>query len=170
MQKQVHVVKQELVERKILEYVREGEKVTLRIQTKIQMEKTIEEEEIKSPTCGKKVNVETVNEETKEINSEEEEIGIRKCRRKSRIYKINEEVKGWTSSSKQQEYPPERTKTKEETRLERTKIKLKISALEWDDFMLQAQLKSFMYVDRLLRGDPRKDKLIDELNFKNVCN
>ena len=31
--------------------------------------------------------------------------------------------------------------------------------------MLQAQLKSFMCVDRSLRGDPKKDKLIDALNF-----
>ena len=54
---------------------------------------------------------------------------------------------------KKQEYPPERTNTKEETRLERTKRKLKISALEWDDFMLQDQLKSFMYVDSSLRDD-----------------
>ena len=46
-------------------------------------------------------------------------------RRKSRIDKINEEVKGWTYSSKQQEYPPERTNTKEETSLEQTKRKLK---------------------------------------------
>ena len=42
--------------------------------------------------------------------SEEEEFGIRKC---------NEEVKGWTSSTNQQEYPPERTKTKEDNRLKR---------------------------------------------------
>ena len=74
-------------------------------------------------------------------------------------------MKGWTSSSKQQEYLPERTKTKEETRLERTKRKLKQVALEWDDLVLQSQLKSFMYVDRSLRGDAKKDKLIDELNF-----
>ena len=66
---------------------------------------------------------------------------------------------------KNQEYPPERTKTKQETSLERTKRKLKISALEWDDFVLQDQLKSFMYVDSSLSGDPKKDKLIDELNF-----
>ena len=33
--------------------------------------------------------------------------------------------------------------------------------------MLQDQLKSFMYVERSLRGDPKKDKLIDELNFTN---
>ena len=33
--------------------------------------------------------------------------------------------------------------------------------------MLQDQLKSFMYVDRSLRGDPKKDKLIDKLNFTN---
>ena len=65
-------------------------------------------------------------------------------------------MRGWTSSSKQQEYPPKRTNTKEETRLEWTKRKLKISALEWDDFMLQDQLKPFMYVDRSLSGDPKK--------------
>ena len=100
--------------------------------------KIVEEEEIKSPNCGRKGGVENINEETKESKSEEEDIGIRKCRRKSRIDKINEEVKGWTSSSKQQEYPPERRKTKEETRFERTKRKLEESALEWDDFMLQA--------------------------------
>ena len=37
-------------------------------------------------------------------------------------------------------------------------------ALEWDDLDMQAELKSFMYVDRSLRAN--KDKLIDELNFK----
>ena len=47
------------------------------------------------------------------------------------------------------------------------KIKLKIVALEWDDFVLQEQLKSLMYVDRSLRRDPMKDKFIDEINFKN---
>ena len=73
-------------------------------------------------------------------------------------------------SLKQQEYPPERTRTKEETHLEQTKRKLKRSALEWDDFMLQDQLKSFMCVDRSLHGDPKKDKLIDELNFTNCMN
>ena len=43
----------------------------------------------------------------------------------------------------------------------------KKSDLEWDDFLLQEQLKSLMYVDRSLRGYPKNDKLIDELNFKN---
>ena len=33
--------------------------------------------------------------------------------------------------------------------------------------MLQEKLKSLMCVDRSVRGDPKKDKLIDELNFKN---
>ena len=56
--------------------------------------------------------------------------------------------------------------TKDENRLEKTKGKLKQAALEWDDLDIQAELKSFMYVDRLLRGDAKKDKLIDELNFK----
>ena len=67
---------------------------------------------------------------------------------------------------KKQEYPPEITKTKEENCLEKTQIKLKQSALEWDDLDIQAELKSFMHVDCSLRGDLRKDKLIDELNFK----
>ena len=33
--------------------------------------------------------------------------------------------------------------------------------------MPQEKLKSFIYVDLSLRGDPKKDKLIDELNFVN---
>ena len=85
---------------------------------------------------------------------------------KSQIDKINEKMKGCTSSSNHHEYHPEITKTKEENSLERTKRKLKQEALEWDDLDIQAQLKSFMYVDRSLRGDPKKDKLINQLNFK----
>ena len=65
---------------------------------------------------------------------------------------------------------PERTNTNEDNRLENTKRKLKQVALELDDLDMQAELKSFMYVDRSLCGDAKKDKLIDELNFKNVCN
>ena len=65
-----------------------------------------------------KVTKTNLNEKTKERISEEEEIGILKCRIKGRIDKINEEVKGWTSSSKKQECPPERTQTKEENLLE----------------------------------------------------
>ena len=50
------------------------------------------------------------------------------------------------------------------------KIKVKISALEWDDFVLQEQLKSLMYVDHSLHGDPKKYNLIDWRNFKYcVC-
>ena len=128
--------------------------------------KSSEEEEIKLPKCGRKGDVKILNEETKKSIGEEEGIGIRKCRRKSRIDTINEEVKGWTSSSNQQEYPPERTNTKEENRLENTTRKLERAALEWDYLDMQAELKCFMYVDCSLRGDPKKDKLIDELNFK----
>ena len=57
--------------------------------------------------------------------------------------------------------------TKEEICLKQTKRKGKRAALEWDDFVLQEHLKFFMYVDRSLRGDPKEEKLIDELNFKN---
>ena len=91
--------------------------------------------------CGRKGDAENLNE--KKIN-EEEDIGIRKCRKKSLIDKYNEEVKGWTSSSKIPECPPERTKTKEENRLENSKRKLKQAALEWDDLDMQAELKSFL--------------------------
>ena len=125
-----------------------------------------EEEEIKLPKCGRKGDAKILNEKTKENISEEEEIGIRKCRRKSRIDKFNEEVRGWTSSSKKKECPPEITKRKEENCLENTKRKLKQAALEWDDLDILAQLKSFMCVDRSLRGDAKKYKLIDELKFK----
>ena len=47
------------------------------------------------------------------------------------------------------------------------KIKVKTAPLEWDDLVLQEQLKSLMYVDHSIRGDQMKDKLIDELNFKS---
>ena len=82
---------------------------------------------------------------------------------------MNEEVKGWKSSPKQQEAPPVITNTKEDMFLEQMKIKVKIPALEWDYFVLQEQLKYLIYIDRALRGDPKKDKLIDELNFKIAC-
>ena len=48
------------------------------------------------------------------------------------------------------------------------KRKVKRYFLERDDFVFQEQLKSLMYVDRSLNGDPMKDKLTDELNFK-IC-
>ena len=49
------------------------------------------------------------------------------------------------------------------------KQKLEKAALGWDYFVLQEQLKSVMCVDRSLRGDPKEDKLIYELNFKIAC-
>ena len=42
------------------------------------------------------------------------------------------------------------------------KQKVKKEALEWDDLDIQADLKYFMYVEHSLRGDAKKDKLIDE--------
>ena len=45
--------------------------------------------------------------------------------------------------------------------------KVEKEALKWDYFVLKEELKSLMYVNRSLRGDPRKDKLMDKLNFKN---
>ena len=100
-------------------------------------------------------------------SSEEEEIGIHKCRIRSRFYIINEEVKGWTFSSKQQEAPPEPTKTKDDIHLEQMKRTVKRAALEWDDFVIQWQFKPLMYVDCSLCEDRNKGTLIDELNFKN---
>ena len=75
---------------------------------------------------------------------------------------MNEVMKEWTSASKQQEYPLEITNTKEDIRLEQMKIKIKIAALEWDYFVPKDQFKSLMCVDRSLRGDTKKGKLIDE--------
>ena len=128
-----------------------------------------DDEEIQLPKCGRKGDAENLNEKKKENISEEEEIGKRKCRRKSRIDKFNEEVRVWTSSSKNHNVLLKNTDERGES-LENTKRKLKQAALEWDDLDIQAELKSFMYVDHSLRGDPRKEKLIDELKFKNVCN
>ena len=59
-------------------------------------------------------------------------------------------MRGWTYSSKNPERPPDNKKTKEENRLEKSTRKKKRSALEWDDIDMQAELKSFMYIDRLL--------------------
>ena len=110
--------------------------------------KSSEEEHIKIPKCNRKIHVETINEETKESSSEKEDIGIHKCSRRSRVHNMNEKVKGWTSSPKQKESPPKIPNTKEEIRLEHMKIKVKIAAIEWDDPVLQEQLKSLMYADR----------------------
>ena len=76
-------------------------------------------------------------------------------------------MKRWTSPSKQQEALPETTKTKYEINLEQMKRKVETSALERDDFVLQKHLKSLMYIDCSLRVYPKKDKLINEFNFKN---
>ena len=65
-------------------------------------------------------------------------------------------MKGLKSSSKQQEAPPETTNTKEEIRSEEIKLKVEKDAFGWDDFVLQEELKSLMYVDRLLSGYPKK--------------
>ena len=73
-------------------------------------------------------------------------------------------MRGWTSSSKNPERPPDNNKTKEENRREKAKRKNKRSALEWDDIDMQAELKSFMYIDRSLRN--KNDGFINELNFK----
>ena len=48
------------------------------------------------------------------------------------------------------------------------KRKVKIAALKWDGFVLQEQLKSLMYIERSLRGYPRKPKLIDQLKVQTL--
>ena len=78
-------------------------------------------------------------------------------------------MEGCASSSKQQEAPLEPTNNKEDICLEKMKKKVKRATLEWDNLVLQEQLKSLMYIERSLRDYPQKDKFIDELNFKN-CN
>ena len=71
-------------------------------------------EEIKICKCRRKSHVDISNEEMERSISEEEDIGIRKCSIISWVDIINGEFKGCTKSSKQQEAPPELTKTKEE--------------------------------------------------------
>ena len=83
--------------------------------------KRSEEEEIKISKYIRKIHVETVNEETKGSSSEDEEVGIRKCKRRSRVEIMNKEVEERISLSKQQEYPPEITNTKEDICLEQMK-------------------------------------------------
>ena len=50
----------------------------------------------------------------KRRRSEEEHIVIHKCRRRSRVEIMNKKVKRCTSTSKQQQVPTEKTKTKED--------------------------------------------------------
>ena len=57
MQKQVHVVKQAVVKRKILEFVRVGEKVIWRIQTKNKIEKLLKRERLNYPIVIEKVTL-----------------------------------------------------------------------------------------------------------------
>ena len=61
-------------------------------------------------------------------------------------------MRGWTFSSKNPECPPDTKKTKEENRLEKSKRKKERAALEWDDLDMQAELKSFLYIDRSLHA------------------
>ena len=126
-----------------------------------------EVEDIKIRKCIRKSHVDIINEEMKGNSSKYEQIGILKCRRRSRVDIINEELKGWKSSTKQEESPTEPTNTKDDISLKQMKIKVKRAALEWDDFVLQEQLKSLMYVDRSPSGYPNMDELIYDLNFKN---
>ena len=51
--------------------------------------KSIEDKEIKIPSCSRKCHAETVNKDMKEISSEEKKIGIYKCRRRSRVDIMN---------------------------------------------------------------------------------
>ena len=55
--KQVHVVKQEVVKRKMLECVKLGEKVILRIQTKNQMEKVLKRKKLNNLSVIEKVTL-----------------------------------------------------------------------------------------------------------------
>ena len=130
-----------------MECVSVGEKSSVKIINEEVKESSSVAEEIKIRKCRRKIHVGIINEEMKVISCEEEMTGINKCRERSRVDIINEEVKGWTSSSKQQEAPPESTKTKEGVRLEEMKKGRKISSrMGW--FFLQEELKSLMYVDR----------------------
>ena len=49
------------------------------------------------------------------------------------------------------------------------KLKVEKSDIEWDDFVLQEELKSLMYIDNSLRGDPNNYKLMDKLKLKIAC-
>ena len=73
-------------------------------------------------------------------------------------------MRRWTYSSKNTERSTDTKKLKEENFLEKSKRKKERAALEWDDLDMQAELESFIYIDRSLRV--KKDKLIYELNFK----
>ena len=110
-----------------------------------------DEEENQLPTSGRKGDGENLKDKGGKTINEEKDIGRCKCGTKSPIDKYNEEVRGCTYSSKNPERPPDNNKTKEENCLENSKRKKKRATLEWNDIDMQAELKSFMYIDRSLR-------------------
>ena len=79
---------------------------------------------------------------------------------------MKKEGKGWTYSLKKTRISFKNNKEHRGDSFRKDEKKIKIAALEWDGFVLQEQLKSLMYFDCSIRGDPMKEKLIDELNFK----
>ena len=107
------------------ECVKVGEKVILRIQTKNQMEKLLKRKIFNHLSVVEKVMLKMYMRKRKKAIVKKKILEYVSVGERVELIKINEEVKGWTSSSKQQKYPPEITKTKEETRLERTKRNLK---------------------------------------------
>ena len=89
----------------------------------------------------------------------------RLCRKRNRSAQLYEEVKQWTKNPRIPDIPEPPQKSKEEIRLEKLVKKAKEGEKEWNDFVMQEEMSEMMYVDRSLRGDPKKDALMKELDF-----
>jgi hypothetical protein len=95
--------------------------------------------------------------------SDDESLEPRQSKTRSRVQTLNEEVQGWGYTGPK--IQKANAKGKENARIQSIKRKMAMAAIEWDDFVLQEDWKSLIYVNRSLRGEPQDDKLIEELSF-----
>ena len=114
--------------------------------------------------CGRKGDAENLNEKEKKTLMKRktlEDVSVGQ-----KVWSINTTRK-WGDGHPRQKIQNDLLINKKRGESSRkVKKKEKRAALEWDDIDMQAELKSVMYIDRLLRA--KKEKLIYELNFKTV--
>eukprot|EP00978_Attheya_sp_CCMP212_P022812 scaffold68740_cov63-Attheya_sp.AAC.1 len=96
-------------------------------------------------------------------DDDDDSLGQRPSRKRSRVQTLNEEVKGWGYTGPKTHIP--NVKSKAQAHTQTIKHNMARAAIEWDDFVLQEDWNSLMYVNCELRGDPKEDTLIKELSF-----
>eukprot|EP00978_Attheya_sp_CCMP212_P020747 scaffold59802_cov56-Attheya_sp.AAC.1 len=96
-------------------------------------------------------------------DDDDDSLGQRPSRKRSRVQTLNEDVKGWGYTGPKTHKP--NAKSKAQAHTQTIKRNMARAAIKWDDFVLQEDWNSLMYVNHELRGDPKDDTLIKELSF-----